>query len=65
MKPIGPLMREHRLIERMISILQEKLFELESGKDIDLSFIETAVDFATHVCLSYENYISEEFAKSV
>ena len=27
--------------------------------------IETAVDFATHVCLSYENYISVEFAKSV
>jgi len=24
--------------------------------------IETAVDFATHVCLSYENYISEAFA---
>jgi fructokinase len=24
--------------------------------------IETAVAFATHVCLSYENYISEEFA---
>jgi len=27
--------------------------------------IETAVDFATHVCLSYENYISIEFAKTV
>ncbi len=27
--------------------------------------IGTAVEFATHVCLSYENYISEEFAKSV
>jgi len=27
--------------------------------------IETAVDFATHVCLSYENYISEEFAREV
>jgi fructokinase len=25
--------------------------------------INTAVSFATHVCLSYENYISEEFAK--
>jgi len=25
--------------------------------------ISTAVSFATHVCLSYENYISEEFAK--
>jgi fructokinase len=29
------------------------------------TIIGTAVDFATHVCLSYENYISEEFAKSV
>jgi len=27
--------------------------------------IETAVEFATHVCLSYENYISEEFAKGI
>jgi fructokinase len=27
--------------------------------------IEAAVDFATHVCLSYENYISAEFAKEV
>ena len=26
--------------------------------------IGTAVDFATHVCMSYENYISEEFAKN-
>jgi fructokinase len=26
--------------------------------------IESAVAFATHVCLSYENYISEEFAAS-
>lgn len=29
------------------------------------SIIETAVNFATHVCLSYENYISEEFASQV
>ena len=27
--------------------------------------ISTAVDFATHVCLSYENYISEDFAKEL
>ncbi|HUX96948.1 MAG TPA: PfkB family carbohydrate kinase [Bacteroidales bacterium] len=27
--------------------------------------IETAVEFATHVCMSYENYISAEFARSV
>ncbi len=27
--------------------------------------ISTAVDFATHVCLSYENYISHDFASKV
>jgi len=27
--------------------------------------IETAVAFATHVCLSYENYISDEFAEEI
>ncbi len=27
--------------------------------------ITTAIDFATHVCLSYENYISPEFAKEL
>jgi len=26
--------------------------------------ITSAVDFATHVCMSYENYISDEFAKN-
>jgi fructokinase len=37
----------------------EKLTEKEWSK-----IIATAVDFATHVCLSYENYISTKFAKS-
>jgi hypothetical protein len=27
--------------------------------------IAVAVDFATHVCLSYENYISPEFAREI
>jgi fructokinase len=36
----------------------EKLTEQEWAK-----VITTAVAFATHVCLSYENYISPEFAK--
>ncbi len=38
----------------------EKLTEKEWAK-----IISTAVDFATHVCLSYENYISKEFAKEL
>ena len=38
----------------------EKLTEKEWSK-----VITTAVTFATHVCLSYENYISTEFAKKL
>jgi len=38
----------------------DKLGEKEWSK-----IITSAVDFATHVCLSYENYISEEFAKEL
>ncbi|MBE3085503.1 MAG: carbohydrate kinase, partial [Bacteroidetes bacterium] len=38
----------------------EKLTEKEWSK-----VITTAVAFATHVCLSYENYISTEFAKKL
>jgi fructokinase len=38
----------------------EQLTEKEWTK-----IISTAVDFATHVCLSYENYISKEFAKEL
>jgi len=38
----------------------EKLGEKEWSK-----IITSGVDFATHVCLSYENYISEEFSKEL
>jgi len=38
----------------------EKLTEKEWSK-----VFRTAVSFATHVCLSYENYISSEFADSI
>lgn len=34
----------------------------ELGKKEWSDIIGTAVEFATHVCMSYENYISEEFA---
>lgn len=35
------------------------------GKAEWSEIIAMAVDFATHVCLSYENYISEEFARDL
>lgn len=46
MKPIGPLMREHRLIERMVGLLEDKLSHI-ADQDIESlpDFIETTVDF--------------------
>jgi hemerythrin-like domain-containing protein len=43
--PIGPLMIEHRLIERMIEIMREELKIFENEKKLDPEFVEMAVDF--------------------
>jgi hemerythrin-like domain-containing protein len=43
--PIGPLMIEHRLIERMISLMKQELKCLEEGNEVDTAFVLTAVDF--------------------
>ncbi len=43
--PIGPLMIEHRLIERMIALMSNRLKRLRKEKQIDPLFIEKAVHF--------------------
>ena len=45
MKPIGPLMHEHRLIERMISVINHEIKEIKTKKIVDTAFIHTVVDF--------------------
>lgn len=45
MQARGPLMIEHRLIERMISVINRSLKEVESTGKIDPVFIDTVVDF--------------------
>jgi len=45
MKPIGLLMREHRLIERMIGLMNQRLQRIRESKDIGPFFINTATDF--------------------
>jgi hemerythrin-like domain-containing protein len=45
MLPIGPLMIEHRLIERMIALLKERGDRIERENDIDAVFLATAIDF--------------------
>ena len=44
MMPIGPLMKEHRLIERMIALMEKELARLKEGEELDYDFIDTAVD---------------------
>lgn len=43
--PIGQLMIEHRLIERMIALMHKELSAHENVKKIDPSFIDLTVDF--------------------
>lgn len=45
MKPIGPLMIEHRLIEKMIGFLEKELCNIETSKKANSEFICSAVDF--------------------
>lgn len=45
MQARGPLMIEHRLIEKMIGLIEKKLARAEDTGKIDPRFIDTAVDF--------------------
>lgn len=45
MKPIGPLMIEHRLIERMVRLLDAELHRMKDTPRVDIEFIAAGVDF--------------------
>ena len=45
MMPIGPLMVEHRLIERMIKLMEIEMQNIERDSRPDTDFIERACDF--------------------
>ncbi|MCK9393122.1 MAG: hypothetical protein M0Q01_16315, partial [Syntrophales bacterium] len=45
MKPIGPLMWEHRLIEKMLQVVTKEAEEMERTRRVNPVFIDTAVDF--------------------
>lgn len=44
-EPAGPLMKEHRLIERMIKLIVKEIQTSEKTKRPDLEFIADAADF--------------------
>ena len=43
--PVGPLVHEHRVIERMIAAMRERLDAIEESGRIDPTFVDTATDF--------------------
>ena len=45
MKPIGPLMWEHRLIERMVALLRGEIERVTTQREVDIFLVEQAVDF--------------------
>ena len=45
MQARGPLMIEHRLIERMISLIKDVVAQIESTQKVDPLLVDTAVDF--------------------
>jgi hemerythrin-like domain-containing protein len=45
MKPIGPLMREHRLIERMVAALDKELKRINEKNEANIELLTVAVDF--------------------
>jgi hemerythrin-like domain-containing protein len=45
MQARAPLMVEHRLIERMLSLIKDALAQIESTRKVDPVFVDTAVDF--------------------
>ncbi len=45
MKPIGPLMKEHRLIERIIALLSEELRRITGENRVDVEVLIVAIDF--------------------
>lgn len=45
MKPIGPLIREHRLIERMVKILEKELIKIKKTDKVNTNLILGGVDF--------------------
>jgi hypothetical protein len=45
MIPIGPLMREHRLIERVLKLMKGELQRIRETNRVDPVFIEAATDF--------------------
>jgi hemerythrin-like domain-containing protein len=45
MKPVAPLMIEHRLIERMVCVMEDAVISIQAGKKMNPAFVDMVLDF--------------------
>ena len=45
MKPVAPLMIEHRLIERMVCVMEDAVISIQAGKKMNPAFVGMVLDF--------------------
>ncbi len=45
MKPVAPLMIEHRLIERMVGVMEDAVDSIQKGKKVNPAFVDMVLDF--------------------
>ncbi|HEY4698768.1 MAG TPA: hemerythrin domain-containing protein [Nitrososphaerales archaeon] len=45
MDPIDALMHEHRMIERLMNVLNESIRRVEAGAEVDVDLFEKSIDF--------------------
>ena len=45
MKPIGPLMKEHRVIDRMIPLMVTESHRIDQTREVDSTVITAVIDF--------------------
>ena len=45
MKPVAPLMIEHRLIERMVCVMEDAVISIQAGKKMNPVFVDMVLDF--------------------
>lgn len=45
MQPIAPLMIEHRLVDRMIAVIDAEQNRMDRDKTVDPAFVDTIIDF--------------------
>ncbi len=63
MHPVSLLLKEHQLIDRMIQLMKKELGKLRGQKKIDLSFLDTTIDFIGVYTDQYHHEKEEIFLK--